>query len=100
MTKKSRRGDLPLAASLRFRIDHDHEEIMGSGFPPLIGSTWATAERSPPLLETGASRQHAGEQVDHGLSGAFSSEQHIGMVERGGGDAGGVVGEAGEGGDR
>ena len=27
-----------------------HEWTMGSGFPPLIGSPWASAERSPPLL--------------------------------------------------
>jgi hypothetical protein len=42
--EKSRRGDL--------RIAHDHGKPMKGGLPQLIGISWATADRSPPLLET------------------------------------------------
>jgi hypothetical protein len=35
----------------RYLIAHAHEGTMRSGSPPLIGCPWASAVRSPPLLE-------------------------------------------------
>ena len=35
----------------RYLIALAHEETMRSGSSPLIGSPWASADRSPPLLE-------------------------------------------------
>jgi murein L,D-transpeptidase YafK len=40
----------------RYLIAHAHEGTMRSGFPPHIGFSWASAERSPPLLDLLARR--------------------------------------------